>query len=83
MFDKKDYTNLSLEELVLKQTVLTKRNKTFVIISVFSVVFTFFAIYKEISGAMHVFLILGSMFFLTNNSTELKKVQVEIEKRKN
>ncbi|SFB08511.1 hypothetical protein SAMN05660845_1519 [Flavobacterium swingsii] len=83
MTDKKDYSNLSLEELVLKQTALTKRNKTFVIISVFSVVFTFFAIYKKSSGAMHVFLILGSMFFLANNSTELKKVQIEIEKRKN
>jgi hypothetical protein len=83
MSDNKKYSNLSVEELVLKQTVLTKRNKIFVIISVFSVVFTLFAIYKKSSGAMHVFLILGSMFFLASNSTELKKVQLEIKKRKN
>ena len=83
MFDKTDYTNLSLEELLAKQTSLTKRQKILNIIAFVSVGVTLFAIYKKSNGFMNVIFILGSLFFLSNNSSELKKVEVEINKRKN
>ncbi|ENI5461764.1 hypothetical protein [Flavobacterium psychrophilum] len=81
MFNKKDYTSLSLAELLLKQTSLFYWKKIFITIAVVLVGMTLFAVYAK-SKNMHPFLILGSLFFIFYNSSELKKVQLEIEKRK-
>lgn len=81
MFKKKNYSNLSLEELLAKQKSLTNLQKIFVSIAVVLVGMTLFAVYKK-SNDMHPFLILGSLFLILNNGTKLKKVEVEINKRK-
>jgi cell division protein YceG involved in septum cleavage len=81
MVEKNDYTNLSLEELVKKQKTISNWQKIFIVVVVFSVLNVFYAIYMKTK--MHPFLILGSLFFLINNGSKLKKVEAEIEKQKN
>ncbi len=81
MFDTKDYTNLSLEELLEKKKSLSNWQKIFISIAVVLVGMTFYAIYKK-SDDMHPFLILGSLFLILTNGSKLKKVEVEINKRK-
>ena len=81
MFDTKDYTNLSLEELAAKQKSLSNWQKIFISIAVVLVGMTLYSVYKK-TNDMHPFLILGSLFLILNNGTRLKKVEVEINKRK-
>lgn len=81
MSDDKKLLNLSLEELVAKQKVLNNWQKIFIFIAVVLVGMTLLAVYKK-SHEMHPFLILGSLFLILNNGTKLKKVEIEIEKRK-
>lgn len=82
MSDNKDYSNLSLEELLVKQESLSNWQKIFISIAVVSVAMTLYAVYKGNIGK-HAFFILGSLFFVLNNGSKLKKVEIEIEKRKN
>ena len=81
MIEKNDYSNLSLEELEAKRQSLLNWQKIFIVATVFSVASVFYAIYMK--SKMHPFWILGAMLFLLNNGTKLKKVETEIEKRKN
>jgi hypothetical protein len=81
MLDKQDYSNLSLEELLAKQKSLSNWQKIFIAAAVFSVGSALYAIY--IKSKMHPWWILGALFFLMNNGSKLKKVEAEIEKRKN
>ena len=81
MFDKNDYTNLSQEELEAKQKSLSNWQKIFISIAVVLVGMTLYAVYKK-SNDMHPFLILGSLFLILTNGSKLKKVEVEINKRK-
>ncbi|WP_310555290.1 hypothetical protein [Flavobacterium sp.] len=82
MIEKNDYSNLSLEELVAKQKSLSNWQKIFIGLAVVSVAMTLYAVYKDNIGK-HAFFILGSLFLMLNNGTKLKKVETEIEKRKN
>jgi hypothetical protein len=81
MVELNELSNLSLEELVAKQKSLTNWKKIGIAVAVFSVGSVFYAIYMKTK--MHPFWILGAMFFLVNNGSKLKKVETEIEKRKN
>jgi uncharacterized membrane protein YozB (DUF420 family) len=81
MSGKKEYSDLSLEELELKQKSLSNWQKIFIAIAVVLVGMTLFAIYKK-NYNMHPFLILGSLFLIFYNGTKLKKVLEEIQKRK-
>lgn len=76
-----EFSNLSLEELIVKQKTLSNRQKIFIAAALFSVLNVFYAIYMKTK--MHPFLILGSLFFIINNDSKLKKMESEIEKRKN
>ncbi len=80
MFDKKEYSNLSLEELQLKQKSLSNWQKIFIVLTVLSVLNVFYAIYMK--SKMHPFWILGAMFFLLNTGSKLKKIEEEIKNRK-
>jgi 4-amino-4-deoxy-L-arabinose transferase-like glycosyltransferase len=81
MSDTKILSNLSIEELVAKQKSLTNWQKIFISIAVVLVGMTLFAVYKK-SNDMHPFLILVSLFLILDNGTKLKKVEAEINKRK-
>ncbi len=81
MVDKNNYSNLSIEELEAKRQSLSNWQKIFISIAVFSVGSVLYAIYMKTK--LHPFLILGSLFFMLHNSGKLKKVEAEIEKRKN
>lgn len=81
MSEKENYSNLSLEELVAKQKLLAKWRNIFIGIAIVLVGITFYSIYKK-NNDMHPFLILGSLFFILNNGSKLKKVELEISKRK-
>jgi hypothetical protein len=76
------YSNLSFEELEKKRKSLLNWKIIFVSIAVFSVLITLYAVYRDNIGK-HTFLILGSLFLIINNGSKLKKVESEIEKRKN
>ena len=82
MIEKNEYSNLSLEYLVAKQKSLSNWQKIAVIITFVLVAMTLYSVYKK-SHDMHPFLLLGSLFFMFYNSGKLKKVEAEIEKRKN
>lgn len=82
MIEKNEYSNLSLEYLVAKQKSLSNWQKIAVIITFVLVAMTLHSVYKK-SHDMHPFLLLGSLFFMFYNSGKLKKVEAEIEKRKN
>jgi hypothetical protein len=81
MTESNELSNLSLEELVTKQKSLSNWQKIFIVAAVFSVGSVLYAVY--IKSKMHPWWILGSLFFILNNSGKLKKVEAEIEKRKN
>ncbi len=82
MIEKNDYTNLSIDELLVKQKSLSNWQKIAVVVSCVLVGMTLYSVYKK-SHDMHPFLLLGSLFFMFYNSRKLKKVEAEIEKRKN
>lgn len=81
MIEKNDYSNLSLEELVVKQKSLSNWQKIFIAIAVVLVGMTLYSVYMKTKD-MHPFLILGALFFILNNGNKLKKVESEIEKQK-
>ena len=80
MTENNPNSNLSLEELQLKRKSLANWQKIFVVLAVLSVANVFYAIYMK--SKMHPWWILGALFFLTNNSSKLKKVEEEIKNRK-
>ena len=80
MTENNPNSNLSLEELQLKRKSLANWQKIFVVLAVLSVANVFYAIYMK--SKMHPWWILGALFFLTNNSFKLKKVEEEIKNRK-
>ncbi len=82
MEDNTKYVNLSFEELEIKQKSLANWQKIFITIAVVLVCMTLYSVYMKTKD-MHPFLILGSLFFILNNGSKLKKVEAEIEKRKN
>ena len=75
------YSNLSLEELLAKQKSVSNWQKIVVGLTVISVAMTLYAVYKHTIGK-HAFFILGSFFLMINNGSKLKKIDQEIEKRK-
>jgi hypothetical protein len=81
MAEANELSNLSLEELQAKQKSLSNWQKIFIAVAVFSVGSALYAIY--IKSKMHPWWILGALFFLVNNGSKLKKIESEIEKRKN
>ncbi len=81
MSDNKEFINLSLEELVVKQRSLINWKKIFTGIAVLSVLITLYAVYKDTIGK-HAFFILGSLLLIAINSNRLKKVEAEIKNRK-
>lgn len=80
MSDSKEYSNLSLEELEVKQKSLANWQKIFIGLAVFSTASSLYAIYMKTK--MHPFWILGSLFFILNNGSKLKKIEAEIKNRK-
>ncbi len=82
MFEKNDLENLSLEALLAKKKTLGNVQKIFITVTVILVGMTLYAVYKK-SHNMHPFLILGFLFFILNNGSKLKRIDAEIEKRKN
>lgn len=81
MSDNKEFQDLSLDELVAKQKSLANWKRIFLWITVFSVLMTLYAIYKDNVGK-HAFFILGSLMLIAINSSRLKKVEEEIKNRK-
>jgi small basic protein len=82
MPDNKEYSNLSIEELVVKQKSLPNRKNIYITIAMVLVLNTLFAIYKNNIGMFHSISIIISLFFITYNSNELKKIDLEIKNRK-
>ena len=76
------YSNLSLEELQLKQKDLTKRKNIYVVVAILLVLNTLYAIYLKDIGMFHSISILAALFFIGFNSGKLKKVEEEIKNRK-
>jgi hypothetical protein len=82
MNDQKDFSDFTLEELIVKQKSLADRQKIAVVVICVLVGMTLYSVFIK-SHDMHPFLLLGSLFFMFYNSSKLKKVELEIEKRKN
>jgi hypothetical protein len=82
MSDNKEYSNLSIEELVVKQKSLSNLQKIFIGIAVILVGMTLYSVYMKTKD-MHPFLILGTLFMIFINGSKLKKVEEEIKNRNN
>ncbi|WP_395052670.1 hypothetical protein [Flavobacterium sp.] len=80
MSDNKEYSKLSLEELIVKQKSLSNWQKIFIGLTVFSVASVLYAVYMKTK--MHPFWILGSLCLMLINGSKLKKVEEEIKNRK-
>ena len=80
MSEKSKLENLLVNELLLKKKSLQNRQKLFIIVAAILVLSTFYNIYTK-TGSLHPFLILGSLFLLIYNGSELKKVEEEINNR--
>jgi hypothetical protein len=81
MNDQKDFSDFSIEELIVKQKYLSNWQKIAVIITCVLVGMTLYSVFMK-NHDMHPFLLLGSLFFMFYNSGKLKKVELEISKRK-
>ena len=82
MLNMQDYSDLSTEELIIKQKSLRNWNKMFIFIAVILVGITLNCVYKA-TNDMYPFLILGSLFLVLDGGIKLKKSEAEIEKYKN
>ena len=83
MNEKKDYSNLSKEELIAVETKLKRNSKIATVVCFLAVINVFVGIYlKSNRGVFTVFLILGAMLFMMKYGNELKKIQEEIKSRK-
>lgn len=82
MLNMQDYSDLSTEELIIKQKSLRNWNKMFIFIAVILVGITLNYVDKE-TNDMYPFLILGSLFLVLDGGIKLKKSEAEIEKYKN
>ena len=81
MAQTNELSNLSLEVLAAKQKSLAIWQKIFIVTAFISVGSVLYAVYMKTK--MHPWWILGALFFILNNGSKLKKVEAEIETRKN
>lgn len=81
MAQTNELSNLSLEVLAAKQKSLAIWQKIFIATAFISVGSVLYAVYMKTK--MHPWWILGALFFILNNGSKLKKVEAEIETRKN
>ena len=82
MLEQNNYSNLSKEELLAKETKLKRNQKFSTIICFAAVANVLLGIYLHQSrGVFSIFLILGALFFIVKYGSELKKVQEEIKSR--
>ena len=83
MNEENNYINFSKEELLAKQTKLKRNSKIATIVCFLAVANVLVGIYlKSNRGVFTVFLILGAMLFMMKYGNELKKIQEEINSRK-
>jgi hypothetical protein len=80
MLEKKDYSKLTLEELIIEEKAAIKKASTFKIIAGIAVGVTLYAIFKHSVGFIHTLLPLMSIFILHRNGENLKMIQTEIKK---
>ena len=83
MLEENNYSNLSKEELIAVETKLKRNSKIATVVCFLAVINVFVGIYlKSNRGVFTVFLILGAMLFMMKYGSELKKIQEEINSRK-
>lgn len=81
MAEQNKYSQLSHEELLLKEANLKKRQKFLAIICVVVTLLALISIYKKTTGLMSSWSILIALFFALKTGSDLKKVQEEIKTR--
>lgn len=82
MFENKDYSKLTLEELVIEEKAAKKKVTAFQVIAGIAVGVTLYAVFKHSIGFIHVLLPLISSFMLIRNGENLKLIQKEIQNNK-
>ncbi|MEY4539145.1 MAG: hypothetical protein RLZZ306_902 [Bacteroidota bacterium] len=81
MFEDKDYSKLTLEELIIEEKATKKKVTTFQVIAGIAVGVTLYAIFKRSVSFIHVALPLVSSFILRKNGENLKMIQKEIQNK--
>ena len=81
MLEKKDYSTLTLEELIIEEKATIKKNSAYKIITGVAVGVTLYAIFKHRVGFIHVMILLLSPFILHRNGENLKMIQAEIKNK--
>ena len=81
MLEKKDYSTLTLEELIIEEKATIKKGSAYKIIIGVAVGVTLYAIFKHNVGFIHVMILLLSPFILHRNGENLKMIQAEIKNK--
>ena len=81
MFEIKDYSKMSLEELNLEERKLTNLNKVILLFTAILIGAVIYAIYKKSNGFMSVVIPFACAYFLTKNSNKIEEVKNEIKSR--
>ncbi len=81
MLQNIDYSELTIDELKVKENDTKNRQKGYVALAIIAVGFTIFSIYEKNTGFIHTILPLISILLLSTNGTNLKKIQTEIIKK--
>lgn len=82
MFEKKDYSKFTVEDLKLELVKLKKTGKVILVIAAFATGITLYAVYSHNINFIHVVLPLGAAIYLGHNGEQVKVVEKEISSRK-
>ncbi len=81
MFDKKDYSKLTLEELIIEEQKTKQKSSHLLVIAGIAVCITLYAIFKHSANFIHTLLPLMSAYIIHRNTENLKKNQAEIKSK--
>lgn len=82
MFEKKDYSKLTLEELIQEEIKVKKSQKIITVIAFLACGITLYAIYKHDVNFIHTVLPLGSILYIGKLGENLKAIKQEISNKK-
>ncbi len=81
MFEKKDYSKLTLEELIQEEIKVKKSQKIITVSAFLACGITLYAVYKHGVNFIHVALPLGSALYIGRLGENLKAIKEEMDIR--
>lgn len=83
MFDTKDYSQLTLQALMVEEAKNKKQKQQVNIVAGLAVGITLFAVFNKSVGFIHVMLPFMGAFLMHKNGEDLKLIQAAIQNKQN